>query len=772
MKFGVGQSVQRTEDERLLRGLGQYVDDVQLPDVLHAVVVRSAVAHAEIKSIETSAAAASAGVVQILTGSDLVRDGVEGLSCRTLFPNMHNNQVNPPVPALAMDKVRYVGAPVALVVAKSRAAARGAADLVDIEYQELPAAVTLDQATVDGAPILWDEAPGNIAFDIGLGDQAATDQAFRQAAHITEINLFNNRLSANSLEPRGALANYDEREQRLTLRSSTQAPHSLRTDLAKALSLPETAVRVVADDVGGGFGMKGGIYAEDVLVSWAALRLKRPVVWRADRTESLLADYHGRDQQVHGALAFDADGRITALRMRCDFNTGAHLSTGGGVPPMFAATLATGCYRVPVAHVTARAVFTNTSPTQPYRGAGRPEAAYLIEQLMDKAARETGRDRIELRRLNMIGAAEMPYKTPLVYTIDSGDYGALLDSALDLSGWADFGQRKAESAQKGLVRGIGIALHMENAGLANEAAEIRFDPGGSVTVLAGTFSHGQGHETVYAQMVSDWLGVPFDRIRILQGDTDKVPFGRGTVASRSMINGGNALRVAADKVIEKGRLIAGHLMEVAADDIVFEAGSFTVAGTDRSIGIGEIASISFRPVLPPQLGLGLSGQGDFLLQGFTFPSGCQIAEVEVDPQTGRSEIKNLCSVDDVGTVINPMLLDGQIVGGIAQGIGQALMEDLAYDPDSGQLLTGSFLDYAMPRAADMPPITFKTQSTPTLTNPIGVKGAGETGTVGATPAVISAIVDALAPLGVTQVALPATPEAIWTAISGVSTSPK
>ena len=765
MKFGIGQSVQRTEDERLLRGLGQFVDDVHQPDALHAVIVRSPVAHARIASIETSAAAAVAGVVRILTGPDLAADGIGGLSCRTLFPNMHNNQVNPPAPALAIEKVRYVGAPVALIVAENRNAARSAAELVDVEYQELPAAITLDQAIANGAPTLWDDAPGNIAFDIALGNQAATDAAFRQADHVTTISLYNNRLSANALEPRGALAIYNGREQRLILRSSTQAPHSLRSDLARALGLPETAVRVIADDVGGGFGMKGGIYPEDVLVGWAALKLKRPVGWRADRTESLLSDYHGRDQQVDGELALDGSGRITALRVRCDFNTGAYLSTGGGVPPMFAATLATGCYRVPAAHVTARAIFTNTSPTQPYRGAGRPEAAFLIEQLMDKAARETGRDRIELRRLNMVDSSEMPYKTPLVYTVDSGDYGALLDRALDISGWTDFEQRKKKSAETGRLRGIGIALHMENAGLANEAAEIRFDPGGSVTVLAGTFSHGQGHETVYAQMVSDWLGVPFDRIRVLQGDTDKVPFGRGTVASRSMINGGNALRAAADKVIEHGRRIAGHMMEVAADDIVFEAGNFTVAGTDRSIGIVEVALISFRPVLPPQLGLGLTGQGDFLLQGFTFPSGCQIAEVEVDPQTGETDIVNLCSVDDVGTVINPMLLDGQIVGGIAQGIGQAVMEDLAYDPESGQLLTGSFLDYAMPRAMDMPPITFETRSTLTPTNPIGVKGAGETGTVGATPAVISAIVDALAPLGVTQVNLPATPEAIWTAIS-------
>lgn len=764
MKFGIGQSVRRTEDERLLTGLGQYVDDVRETGALHAAIVRSPLAHARILSIDSAAAAKLSGIVEILTGAELSADGIGGVSCRTLFPNMHNNPVNPAAPVLATDRVRYVGAPVALVIAESRAIAKAGAELIEVEYDELEPVITIERAIADGAPALWDDAPGNIAFDIELGDGAATEAALKQAAHVTLIGLRNNRVSANALETRAALASYDGRGRRLILRSSTQAPHSLRSDLAGALGLPEAAVRVIAEDVGGGFGMKGGIYPEDVLVGWAAWRLKRTVRWQADRAESLLSDYHGRDQQARAELALDAEGRILALRMRCEFNAGAYLSTGGGVPAMFACTLATGCYRIPVAHVTARGIFTNTSPTQPYRGAGRPEASYLVEQLIDKAARETGRDRIELRRTNMITAAEMPYTTPLVYTLDSGDYGGLLNRALEISDWNGAEARKKGAAAAGRLRGIGIAVHMENAGLANEAAEIRFDPGGGVTVLAGTFSHGQGHETVYAQMVSDWLGVPFDRIRVLQGDTDAVPFGRGTVASRSMINGGSALRIAADRVIEKGRRIAGHLMEAAADDIVFDTGAFTVAGTDRSMAIGEVASISFRPVLPPELGLGLSGQGDFLLQGFTFPSGCQIAELEVDPETGKAEVLSLCSVNDVGTVINPMLLEGQIVGGIAQGFGQAVMEDLVYDRDSGQLLSGSFMDYAMPRAADMPPITFETKSTPSPANPIGVKGAGESGTIGATPAVMSAILDALDPLGVTELGLPATPERIWAAI--------
>jgi carbon-monoxide dehydrogenase large subunit len=414
----------------------------------------------------------------------------------------------------------------------------------------------------------------------------------------------------------------------------------------------------------------------------------------------------------------------------------------------------------------AEAVYTNTSPTQPYRGAGRPEASYLIEKLMDKAAQETGMDRAEIRRLNLVTAAEMPYKTPLVYKIDCGDFGAVMERALEVADWNGIDKRKKKSAKSGKLRGIGIALHMENAGLANETAEIRFGPDGGVSVLPGTFNHGQGHETVYAQMVSDWLGVPFDQIRVLQGDTDTVTFGRGTVASRSMVNGGGAIRAAADKVIEKARAIAGHLMEVGAEDLVFEAGEFVVAGTDKKMPIQKIAQLSYKPILPPQLGLGLHGQGDFLLQGFTFPNGCQVVELEIDPETGVTELVNLVSIDDVGTVVNPMLLEGQLVGGIVQGIGQALLEDVVYEPETGQLLSGSFMDYAMPRAADVPPIEIECLPTATQSNPLGVKGAGEAGTVGATPAVISALLDAMSPAGVTDIGLPATPERVWQAING------
>lgn len=764
MKFGIGQSALRKEDIRFVTGHGRFVDDIPAPDALHAAVMRSPLAHARIAGIDISAAKTMPGVRAVLTGRDYEADGIGGISCHTIFPGMHRNPVNPPFAALAKDRVLYAGAPVALVIAETAAQAQDAAEAVDVDYEDLPAVLRPSQARAEGAPKLWPEAESNLAFSIELGDAAATEAGFAAAAHVTRLALHNNRVSANAMEMRCALARFDEGDGRLTVHASTQQPHAVRADIARALGLSETEVRIIAPDVGGGFGMKGGIHPEDVLIAWAARRLRAAVRWQATRSESLLADYHGRDQQVEAELALDADGRILALRMSCDFNAGAFLSPGGGVSPMFASTLATGVYRVPAAHCVARAVYTNTSPTQPYRGAGRPEAAYLIERLIDLAARESGRDRIELRRLNMLSATEMPYQTPLLYKIDSGDYAAVLDRALQIADWNGAGKRKAEAGKRGRLCGIGVALHMENAGLANDAAEIRFDPSGGVTVLAGTFSHGQGHETVFAQMVSDWLGVPFEKIRLIQGDTDAISYGRGTVGSRSMINGGSALRFAADRVIEKGSAIAGHLMEAAPEDIVFEDGNFTVAGTDRSMPIAQLAALSFKPILPPELGLGLSGQGDFLLQGFTFPNGCQVVEVEIDPETGTTQILSIVSVDDVGTVINPMLLDGQMVGGIAQGIGQALMEDVVYD-EAGQLISGSFMDYTMPRAEDMPPITVETLSTPTATNPLGVKGAGEAGTVGATPAVISAVLDALADRGVTDIALPATPERVWRALN-------
>lgn len=770
MKFGIGQSVLRKEDRRFITGSARYVEDILDQRALHVAFVRSPLSHARIISVNAQPALCVAGVQAVLTGSDYQNDKIGGLACHTLFPGVHDVADVIPTPALSADKVRYVGAPVAVVVADSRQLANEAAELVEVEYQELDAVLTPRDATAEGAPILWATVPDNIAFRVAMGNAQATRDAIEQAAHVTRLALHNNRLSANSMEMRGAHANFDTGQDRLIFHASTQAPHTIRGDIARCLNLPVNAVQVIAPDVGGGFGMKGGVYPEDILVGWAAMRLKHPVRWQADRSESLLSDYHGRDQHVEAELALDDSGKILALQVHSDYNTGAHLSAGAGVSPLFASTLATGCYHVPVAHVTSCGVYTNTSPTQPYRGAGRPEASYLIERLMDKAAREMGLSRVEIRRRNLIREDQMPYQTPLVYKIDTGDYAAVLDRVLERANWSGAADRKEVAMKQGKLRGIGLSLHMENAGLANETAQIRFDPSGGVIIVSGAFSHGQGHETVFAQMVSEWLGVPFDQIRFIQGDTDAVPFGRGTIASRSMVNAGGALRVAADRVIEKARAIAAHLMEVASDDLVFEEGNFTVTGTDKKMSIQQIAQMSFKPVLPPDLGLGLSAEGDFLLQGFTFPNGCQIAEVEIDPQTGKTRIVSLESVDDVGTVINPMLLEGQLIGGIVQGIGQALMEDVVYEKSTGQLLTGSFMDYAMPRADDLPDMAIESLPTPTSTNPLGVKGAGEAGTVGATPVIISAILDALAPLGVEDIALPATPERVWRAIQSAGKS--
>jgi carbon-monoxide dehydrogenase large subunit len=761
MKFGIGQSVSRVEDERFLTGRARYVDDLPDPDTLAVVIVRSTQAHALINSIDTESALAAPGVKHVLTGADYHADGIGGIACTTLFPNLHSNLNTFDAPAIAIDRGLYLGMAVALVVAENVAAALDAAELVEIDYESLAPVMTPAQA-LDAEP-LWPDLAGNIAFDIKLGDREQTVSAIQGAAHVSRLELYNNRLSANSLETRGARAEYDSREDRVTLYTSTQVPHTVRAAVAGAVGLAQSQLRVIAHDVGGGFGMKGGLYPEDILLSWAVRRLRCKLAWQATRSESLLSDYHGRDQWVSAELAFDSEARICALSVQCDYNAGAYLSPGGGVSPMFASTLATGCYRVPVASVQSRAVYTNTSPTQPYRGAGRPEAAYLIERLIDKAAGELNIDRVELRRRNMLKSTEMPYKTPLLYTIDSGDYAAIVDRAIAAADWAGFEQRKASSRMHNKLRGIGIALHMENAGIANDSVELRLEADGAVTILAGTFSHGQGHETVYAQMVSEWLGVPFDSIRLVQGDTDAVSFGRGTIASRSMVNGGSSLRIAAEQVIEKAKAIAGHLMETAPQDIEFGNGELRVAGTDKSLPLKQIAAMSYKPMLPPELGIGLAGKGEFLLQGFTFPNGCQIVEVEIDPDTGVTDILSITSVDDVGNVINPMLLDGQLVGGIVQGLGQAVLENVVYD-DFGQLLSGSFMDYAMPRAADIPSIKIEMNNTATGTNPLGVKGAGEAGTVGATPAIISAILNALAPLGVTDIAIPATPHTVWSAI--------
>ena len=754
MTHGIGQPVRRTEDRRFLTGRGRFVDDFVLPRMAHGAVLRSPYAHAGIAAIDAAAARAAPGVLAVLTGAEYRADGLGSIPCYSIDDAILAAPARRrPTPAIALDAARHVGAPVAFVVAETRDRALDAAELVSIDYEELPAAV------LPGSP-------EDDCFTVEMGDPAAAEIAFASARHVVRLALHNNRITAVPMEPRGAVGEYDAADNRYRLHLSCQNPHRVRQFLAQGVfGIPENRLSVVARDVGGGFGMKGGVFPEEALVLWAARRLDRPVKWIAERSESLASDTHARDQRATAEMALDGDGRILGLRVDADYNLGAHLAAGAGISPVHSTTLYSGVYAIPAIRARTRAAYTNTAWTSPYRGAGRPEATYVLERLVEKAARETGIDAIALRRRNFIAPDAMPYKTALTLEYDSGAFEDVMDAALALADWDGFAARRAETEARGLLRGRGIACFLESAAMSNERMEIRFDASGSVTVLAGTFGHGQGHETVYAQMVSEWLGVEFASIRLVQGDTDTVSVGRGTFGSRSMTVGGSALRLAADRIVERGREIAAYLLEAAPDDIAFRAGAFAVAGTDRAVGIVDVAKAAYAPFgFPAELGLGLEGVGDYAAGGGNFPNGCQVAEVEVDPETGAVDLVRLSAVDDVGRAVNPLLLDGQIHGGIAQGAGQALMEDVAYERGTGQLLTGSLMDYALPRADDLPFFALAARNAPTASNPLGVKGAGESGTVGAAPAVMHAILDALAPLGVDDIAMPATPERVWRAI--------
>lgn len=766
-RFGLGQPVRRTEDLRFLTGRGRYIDDISPIGLTHAAVLRSPHAHARLRNIDTTTASETPGVLAILTGADLKADGIGGIGVRRLPPGFGGPKAFWPTrPPLAIDRARHVGDGVALVIAETLEQASYAAELVEVDYEPLPASASVAAATKQGATPIWEEAPDNICFAYELGDKQKTDAIFASAAHVTRLSLVNNRITANSMEPRGAIGLFDALEQRYTLYTSTQAPHRTRETLCDTVfRIPETAMRVVAIDVGGGFGMKGPSYSEEALVLWAARRVGRPVKWIADRSESLVSDTQGRDQDWIGEIALDAEGRILATRVTADHNIGSYISNGGFVPAMLAGTLLANVYSCPCFYVSFRGVFTNTPATGPYRGAGQPEAVILIERLMDRAASEMGIDRLKIRQSNYISESAMPYRTPLGHTYDSGQFEALTDAAVAFADWDGFAARRRDSESRGLLRGIGLTYFIEVTALYNERMEIQIDPSGAATIMAGTFSHGQGHETTFPQMVTEWLGVPFERIRLVQGDTERVGFGRGTYASRSMTVGGAALRMAADQIIEKGRRIAAHVLEATVEDISFADGRFTIAGTDRSIDIAEVARVAYAQVnWPPELGVGLEGIGGFTPQTPNYPNGCHICEVEVDAETGRVNVDRYFAMDDVGRVINPLLLEGQVHGGVAQGIGQALMECVIFDAGSGQIVTGSFMDYAMPRARDIPNIQVGMHDVPCRTNALGVKGAGEAGCVGAPAAMISAILDALRPLGVTDISMPATPERIWRAI--------
>ena len=779
---GIGASVRRKEDLRFLTGRGMYVDDIARPGQLYAYILRSPHAHAAIRGIDTSNAMQAKGVVAVFTGADMAKDNVGGLPCGWLIKNKDGSPMKePPHPPLAVDRVRYVGDQVAVVIAESREAAKDAAELVEVDYEPLPAVATINDAVRPGAPQIWDIAPGNTCYDWELGDKAATDAAFAKAYKVARLELVNNRLIPNAMEPRAAIGDFDPASGDYTLYTTSQNPHVIRLLMgAFVLHIPESKLRVYAPDVGGGFGSKIFHYAEEAIVTWAAGKVKRPIKWTAERSESFMSDAHGRDHVTTAELALDKDGKFLGLRVSTLANMGAYLSTfATSVPTYLYATLLAGVYTTPAIHAQVRAVFTNTVPVDAYRGAGRPEATFLLERLVDVAAREMNMDRVEIRRRNLIPPDAFPYQTPVALQYDSGNYQATLDQALKAADWAGFEQRRDEARKRGKLRGIGISTYLEACGIAPsnvagalgaraglyEAAEVRVHPTGTVTLFTGSHSHGQGHETTFAQLVADGLGIPIENVEVVHGDTAKIPFGMGTYGSRSLAVGGSAIVKAMDKVVRKGKKIAAHMLEAAEADIEFKDGKFTVAGTDRSKSFAEISLSAYVPHNYPleELEPGLDETAFYDPKNFTYPGGCHVCEVEIDPETGVTQVVAFTAVDDVGRVVNPMIVEGQVQGGVAQGIGQALLEGCVYD-ETGQLLTGSMMDYTMPRADNLPSIGVATHATLCTHNPLGVKGCGEVGAIGSPPAVINAIVNALSPYGIKHIDMPATPRRVWEAI--------
>ena len=771
-KFGVGQAVRRVEDQRFTTGAGEYVCDLTLPRQCYGVLVLSPHAHATIRRVDVTAAKAAPGVVCILTGADAKADKIGGIPPFFMTESWGGPKgFGTTRPVLLADRVRCIGDRVAFVVAETEAQARDAAELVSIDYDPLPALIDLEQAAKADTPKIWEDCPnGNIGVTIAFGDKSATDAAFAAAKYTASVRLVNNRITGNAIEPRCAIGVYDASQGKYALHTTSQDPHGVRTVLASAvLRVPESKIRVLSPDVGGGFGMKANIYPDDVLVLWAAKRCGRPVKWTATRSESLLLDNHAREQIIYGELALDENGKFLGIRATGYQALGAYWWAAATAPLFFSLMLIPSVYDVQTIDVSTNAVFTNTAPTSVYRGAGRPEAIYLIERLVDRAAEVTGIDRVELRRRNLIKPDALPYHTPTHQNYDSGEFEKLMDKCLTLADWDGFASRRKESERRGKLRGRAVTPYIELAGVFNERMEIRFDPSGMVSIIAGTHSHGQGHATAFAQLVSDWLGVPFEAINYIQGDTEKVAFGRGTFAARSSMVGGNALRVAVDAVIVRGKEMAGALMEAAPSDIEFKAGTYTVIGTDKRMSISDVARAFFAPAGPVlKFGLGLDGVGSYAgVPGGApnYPNGCQVCEVEVDPETGTIRIDRFAAVDDLGMVINPMIVEGQIHGGIAQGVGQALFENIVYDDQSGQLITGSFLDYGMPRADDFPSFTSELVEIPAKTNPLGIKGIAESGTIGAPPTVVNAVLDALSSRGVEHLDMPLTPARIWHAAS-------
>ncbi|MGB0382840.1 MAG: xanthine dehydrogenase family protein molybdopterin-binding subunit, partial [Alphaproteobacteria bacterium] len=753
---GIGSATKRREDVRFLRGKGTYTDDINRPGQAYVVFLRSQVAHGHIKAIDCSAAENMDGVIKIFTSADIKAAGLGGIPCGWQITDRHGEPMKEPAhPILADGKVRHVGDPIVAVVAESVREARAAVDAISIDIEELEAVVDMN-AAIQGAAQIHDEAADNICYDWEFGDADATNEAFAQAHHITKIDLVNNRLVPNAMEPRCAIGEYDDSTERYTLHTTSQNPHVIRLLMgAFVLNIPEHRLRVFAPDVGGGFGSKIYHYAEEAFVTWASSQVGCPVKWTADRTEAFLTDAHGRDHRSLAEVAMDAEGRFLAMRFDTLANMGAYLSTFAPcIPTWLHATLLAGQYTTAAIHCRVRAVFTNTTPVDAYRGAGRPEATYLLERMINKAALEMGMDQVEIRRKNFIKPDQFPYQTPVALVYDTGNYDQTLDKVLEMANYDGFEARRAEAASRGKLRGLGLSCYIEACGIAPsslvgalgaraglyEAATIRVNPTGSVSVFTGSHSHGQGHETTFAQVVADRLGIDYNNIEIIHGDTDRVPFGMGTYGSRSLAVGGTAIVNAVDKVIAKGKKIAAHLLEVDEDDIIFEDGAFKAQGTDKSKAFGEIALAAYVPHQYPldEVEPGLEETAFYDPKNFTFPAGSYLCEVEVDPETGVTEIVGFWAADDFGEIVNPMIVEGQVHGGLAQGLGQAMLEQAVYD-DKGQLLTASYMDYAMPRAADLPNFEVETCVTACTHNPLGVKGCGEAGAIGSPPAFVNAV---------------------------------
>jgi aerobic carbon-monoxide dehydrogenase large subunit len=771
---GIGASVRRKEDRRFITGRGHYTDDVNRPGQAYAFFLRSPHAHASIRRVDATAASAMPGCLAVLTGADLAGDKVGNLICGWMVTSKDGSQMKmAPHPALAQAKANFVGDAVAVIIAETLSQAMDAAEKVAVDYEVLPAVVDPATAQADGAPQIHDEAPRNTIYQWQLGDAQAVEAAFKGAKHVTRLDLVNNRLAPNAIEPRAAIGEYDAGSDTLTLWNTTQNPHVARLVISAFVGIaPEHKLRVIAPDVGGGFGSKIFIYPEEVVCLWAARRIGRPVKWVSARSEAFVADAHGRDHVTRAEMAFDGEGRITGLRVKTIANLGAYMSTfSSSVPTYLYGTLLSGQYAIPAIHCEVDAVYTNTAPVDAYRGAGRPEATFVVERLVEVAAREMGITPVALRKKNFI--TRFPHQTPVIMSYDAGDYHASLESALKLADYDGLAERKREAARRGKLRGIGLSTYIEACGIAPsqavgslgcgvglwESAEVRVNPSGTVEVLTGCHQHGQGHETTFAQVVADRLGIPIDNVSIVHGDTDKVQFGMGTYGSRSGAVGISAIVKALDKVEAKAKKVAAHLLEAAEGDIVFENGRFTVGGTDKSVAWSDMSLNAYiaHKFAGQELEPGLKEGAFYDPTNFTFPAGCHVCEVEVDPQTGQSEIVAWTAVDDFGTIVNPMIVEGQVHGGIAQGVGQALLERAIYDKD-GQLVTGSLMDYCMPRADNLPSLKVATTETRSPSNPLGIKGCGEAGAIAAPVAVINALTDAI---GTEELSMPATAQAVW-----------